>query len=136
MEFGKLPLFALMSQRLALLGKRQLVLAQNIANADTPGYRAQEVKEPKFKEILRGNGPRKIAMVATHAAHMAGRPGVSKSFKIVEDRSAEVSLSGNSVALEDQVMKVAKTAMDHQLTINLYRKHIAMIKTALGRPGA
>ncbi len=58
MEFGKLPLFALMSQRLALLGKRQLVLAQNIANADTPGYRAQEVKEPKFKEILRGNGPR------------------------------------------------------------------------------
>ncbi len=50
MEFGKLPLFALMSRRLAFLGKRQLVLAQNIANADTPGYRAQEVKEPKFRE--------------------------------------------------------------------------------------
>ncbi len=74
-------------------------------------------------------------MAATHGAHMAGRPGPSQSFKTVEDRSAEISLSGNSVALEDQVMKVAQTAMDHQLTINLYRKHIAMIKTALGRPG-
>ena len=136
MDFGKLPLFALMSQRLAWLGKRQLVLAQNIANADTPGFRAQDVAQPKFKEMLHGNGPGKVAMAATQAKHMAGRPGVSKSFKIVEDRSAEISLSGNSVALEDQVMKVTKTAMDHQLTVNLYRKHIAMIKMALGRPGA
>lgn len=72
-------------------------------------------------------------MATTHVTHMGGRPGVSKSFKIVEDRSAEVSLSGNSVALEDQVLEVTKTAMDHQLTVNLYRKHIAMIKMALGR---
>jgi flagellar basal body rod protein FlgB len=39
------------------------------------------------------------------------------------------------VGLEEQVLKVTKTAMDHQLTVNLYRKHIAMIKMALGRPG-
>ncbi len=133
MDFGKLPLFAMMSQRLAWLGKRQQVLAHNIANADTPGFRAQDVKEVKFKEILRGNRPSKVPMATTHVTHMGGRPGVSKSFKIVEDRSAEVSLSGNSVALEDQVLEVTKTAMDHQLTVNLYRKHIAMIKMALGR---
>ncbi len=136
MEFGKLPLFSLMSQRLAWLGKRQQVLAHNIANADTPGLRAQDVKEPKFKEVLRGTSPSAVRMATTHVTHMGGRRGRSQTYKIVEDRSAEVSLSGNSVALEEQVMKVTKTAMDHQVTVNLYRKHIAMIKTALGRSGA
>lgn len=136
MDFGKLPLISLMSQRLAWLGKRQQVLAHNIANADTPGFRAQDVKEPKFKEILRGNSPSAVRMATTHVTHMGGRRELSQTYKIVEDRSAEVSLSGNSVALEEQVMKVTKTAMDHQVTVNLYRKHIAMIKTALGRSGA
>ena len=135
MEFGKLPLLSLLSQRLTWLGKRQQVLAHNIANADTPGFRAQDVKEPKFKDMLGGKGPSGSQLSATHVKHMVGRGSSSQTYKTVEDRSAEVSLSGNSVALEEQVLKVTKTAMDHQLTVNLYRKHIAMIKMALGRPG-
>lgn len=135
MDFGKLPIFSVLSQRLSWLGKRQQVLAHNIANADTPGFRAQDVVEPKFKEILRGSGPSAVQMSATSAMHMGGRGEASQTHKVVEDRSTELSLSGNSVALDDQVLKVTKTSMDHQLTVNLYRKHIAMIKMALGRPG-
>ncbi len=135
MEFGKLPLFSLMSERLSWLGKRQQVLANNIANADTPGFRAKDVKELDFRKILAGPKLRKASMTHTNAAHMSGRPGKSQVHKVILDRSADVSLSGNSVAIEDQVLKVTQTAMDHQLTINLYRKHIAMIKMALGKPG-
>ena len=136
MEFGKLPLFSMLSERLTWLGKRQQVLAHNIANADTPGFRAQDVKKPDFKAMLRGGGPGSAAgLSATHVKHMGAPLGSSPTHKVVEDKATEVSLSGNSVGLEEQVLKVTKTAMDHQLTINLYRKHIAMIKIALGRPG-
>jgi flagellar basal-body rod protein FlgB len=146
MEFGKLPLFSMLSERLTWLGKRQQVLAQNIANADTPGFRAQDVKSPDFKGMLRGGGPgtprpslagpgAAAGLSATHVKHMTAPLGSSPTYKVVEDKSTDVSLSGNSVGLEEQVLKVTKTAMDHQLTVNLYRKHIAMIKMALGRPG-
>lgn len=135
MDFGKLPLFSLMSQRMAWLGKRQQVLAHNIANANTPGYRAQDLKEPSFKQLMQGADPSHVRMAVTHTRHMGGGQPANPQFKVVEDRDAEVTLLGNSVTLEDQVTKVAKAAMDHQVTVNLYRKHISMIKTALGRPG-
>ena len=47
----------------------------------------------------------------------------------------EVAPTGNSVVLEEQVLKVSETAGDHRLMTNLYRKHIAMFKMALGRGG-
>lgn len=136
MDFGRLPLFSLISRRMAWLGKRQEVLAHNIANANTPGFRAQDLKEPSFKELMQGADPSNVRMAVTDVRHIGGGQPASKPYKVVEDREAEVALTGNSVTLEDQVTKVAKTAMDHQLTVNLYRKHIAMIKTALGRPGS
>lgn len=47
----------------------------------------------------------------------------------------EKLLSGNVVTLEEEMMMTAQTAIDFQLTTNLYKKHISMIKTALGRSG-
>lgn len=132
MDFTKLPLFSAMSKRMAWLGQRHQVLAQNIANADTPGYAAQDLKEPQFGVLLRGAGGR-LTMVTTAAGHLGGatsaKPAVEKS------ADSERKTSGNSVVLEEQMMKVSKTAMDFQLATNLYRKHIGMIKTALGRGG-
>lgn len=66
MDFGKLPLFSLLSQRMAWLGKRQQVLAHNIANANTPGYRAQDLKEPSFKQLMQGADPSHVRMAVTH----------------------------------------------------------------------
>ena len=43
--------------------------------------------------------------------------------------------SGNAVVLEEQLMKVAETVMDHQITANLYAKHVNMIRMVLGRTG-
>lgn len=137
MDLGKLPLFTMMSQRVAWLGKRQQVLAQNIANGDTPNYRAQELKEPTFKDLLAPGGGRNRGMVVTQVNHILPTRGADQAgrFKAVEDKAAETDLNGNSVDVESQVMQVAQTAMDHQVTVNLYRKHIAMLKAALGRPG-
>ena len=45
-------------------------------------------------------------------------------------------IQGNSVVLEEEMLKIADTQMDHNMTANLYRKQIGMIKTALGRGSA
>lgn len=146
MDFSKLPLFSAMTKRMTWLGQRQQVLAQNVANADTPGYEAQDLKEPVFRELLARHGAASVSgtvpppvpgarlvMAATAPGHLGGadpaKPPAEKS------PDSEKTTSGNTVVLEDQMMKVAKTVMDFQLTTNLYRKHLAMIKTALGRGG-
>ena len=61
MDPGKLALFRLAEQRLAWLDRRQEVLAQNIANADTPGYAARDL--PAFAKVLaiRGTSPARSA---------------------------------------------------------------------------
>ncbi len=138
MDLGKLPLFQMMSQRLAWLGKRQQVLAHNVANADTPGFRAHDLKEPTFRQLLGDAPARSVVAARTSARHIAAAPATATAaglFKTAEDVEGEFSLSGNSVDVGLQMMKVAQTSMDHQLTVNLYRKHIAMLKAALGRPG-
>ena len=74
----------------------------------------------------------------TNPMHLAGfSPGGSaggaKSEK--EKDPVEVTYSGNAVTLEQELMKANQTATDYELTTNLYRKNIQMIKDALGRPG-
>lgn len=139
MDFSKLPLFTAMTRRMTWLGQRQQVLAQNIANADTPGYGAQDLKEPSFNDLLRGSsttgaGGAKLMMASTQPGHLGGAHPAKPKAETSPD--SEKKTSGNTVVLEDQMMKVSKTAMDFQLTTNLYRKHLNMIKTALGRGGA
>ena len=132
MDFSKIPLFSAMTKRMSWLGNRQNVLAHNIANADTPGFHAEDLKELTFGQLLRNSSGR-LNMATTATGHLGGanpaKPAVEKA------PDTEKKTSGNTVVLEDQMMKVSKNAMDFQLTTNLYRKHLGMIKTALGRGG-
>jgi flagellar basal-body rod protein FlgB len=130
MDFNKIPLFSAMTQRMAWLGQRQQVLAQNIANSDTANYVAQDLKPPSFDDVLRGSRSG-LTVATTQPRHIGG---IGQGTPVVErSPDSERKGSGNAVVLEDQMMKVSQTALDFQLTTNLYRKHLAMIKTALGR---
>lgn len=133
MDLGKLPLFDLLTRRMSWLGQRQDVLSQNIANANTPDYAPQDLKPMGFGETLRRLNPVEPAL--TSALHMPGtatrRPSPFRAGE--QDKSYEVAPDGNAVVLEEQMFKVAETQMDYQLITNLYRKHVDMIKTAIGR---
>lgn len=129
------------------LGRRQEVLTQNIANADTPDYRAQDIKDTQFKAMLKaGTSPVKLATTEvghipmTGAAQMtptsAGQPNLGgdrdlRPFKVKPE--GDVGPTGNTVDLETDVVKVSETAAEYQLITSLYRKHINMIRLALGR---
>jgi flagellar basal-body rod protein FlgB len=146
MDFSKINLFKALSRKMAWLADRQEVLAQNIAEANTPGYKAKDIKPADFRDVLgqagTGHAPvavagRPLALTVTNPAHFAGtHPGPKTAAEYqVKDRDAPGRLSGNDVVLEDELAKVGQTAMDYELTTNLYKRHVAMIKTALDRNG-
>jgi len=130
---GKFDIFAVLGKRLDWLSQRQQVLAENVANADTPNYVPRDLDEAEFGRILR-NQLRPVDPTATHAAHLQGtaqRGGPAKSAR--QNDTYETSPSGNAVILEEQLIKVTKTQSDYQIIVNLYRKHMDMVRIALGR---
>ncbi|MGE5538296.1 MAG: flagellar basal body rod protein FlgB [Gemmatimonas sp.] len=134
MDLSKIPFFDLINKRLTWLAQRQDLLAQNVANADTPGYKARDLKEPTFAELVRGAGNPGVP-VATQRGHF-GAQVRGAHWTAVDDTSGTPTMNGNTVDMENELIKVSKTGIDYQFAINLYRKQIGMIKTALGRGGA
>jgi flagellar basal-body rod protein FlgB len=134
MDLSKIPFFDLINKRLSWLAQRQDLLAQNVANGDTPGYKARDLKEPSFAELVRGTGGT-VRPVATQPAHF-GANEQGPRWAAIDDKSSAPTINGNSVDMENELIKVSKTGIDYQFAINLYRKQIGMIKTALGRGSA
>ena len=127
-------LFDLISARSAWLGQRQAVLGQNVAQADTPGYRPRDLKPASFASLLRSSGatPHRLEPLRTAPAHVAGRAAAGGPFADQKAASYEVTPSGNGVELPEQLEKMASTELDHQLTTSLYRSYVGMLRTALG----
>jgi flagellar basal-body rod protein FlgB len=130
MDLNKIPLFKAMSRRMQWLGERQKILAQNVANADTPNFHAKDLKAPSFSELV-GRSTAQLRLATTNPSHLTSG-NATKGFTTEADNTGEVSPSGNNVALEEQMLKVSGTATDYQITTSLYRQHMAMLKSALG----
>jgi flagellar basal-body rod protein FlgB len=127
----KFNIFAVLGKRMDWLSQRQKVLADNIANADTPNYQPRDLNPSEFHRVLRSQSP-EVATRATHAAHLQGTAALGGPARVErQDKPWETSPSGNAVVLEEQLIKVSKTQTDYQTMTNLYRKHMEMFRTAL-----
>lgn len=130
MDLTKIPLFEAITKHMSWIGERQSVLAQNIANADTPGYTANDVKPLSFAELVSG-GSQQLQMTTTSPAHV--QPiSAAGAFKLEAQQSAERSPNGNSVQLEEQMMKLSDNVNDYALTTSLYKQQLGLLKMALG----
>ena len=125
-EGAESDLFKLADHRLAFLQQRQIVLAQNIANANTPGWHARDVSP--FEAVLAGKGA--ITPARTNAQHLCRS---SRAGADVIVGSGEQSPDGNSVRLDEQLSKVADTETSQSTVANLYTKFLSFYRTALGR---
>ena len=131
MELDKLTLFSAVKGRLKWLTQRQEVLAQNIANSDTPKYKASDLKAFEFKDVLRRENSQ-VQMAVTDSSHQPGARRRIRDFaEQVERNPYETSPNGNSVVLEEQLAKMNETHTKHQLVTQLYKKHLTMITTAV-----
>jgi flagellar basal-body rod protein FlgB len=122
MNLTSTDVFALAEKRLAWIGQRQSLLAQNIANANTPGYAARDIKP--FGDILAAQTHQTESDSFAPSADGIAAPSVAASGR---------SLDGNAVVLDEQLEKVAETDTAHQLATNLYKKYVSLFKTAIGR---
>lgn len=134
MSLSNLPLMKAMSAKMDYLNHRQTVLAENMANADTPNYQSQDLTKVDFGTVLKDiTKTNKVRMETTNPAHMGG-PDAVKSAKDIKDKLVyEVSPDKNGVILEEQMIKANQVQMDYALITNLMSKQSAMYKTALGR---
>lgn len=132
MDLRKIPLFEMMAQKLSWLSARQQVLAENIANADTPHYQPKDLKPLDFKSMAQAQ-IEPVAPAMTNPMHLAGTAPDSAGGKPNKDKHPlETTMSGNAVTFEEQLMKANRTSTDYELTTDLYKKQITMIKEALG----
>jgi flagellar basal-body rod protein FlgB len=133
MDLSNVPLFNIVKKRMAWLGQRQEVIAQNIANSDTPKYKARDIKEFRFKELIRKESSN-IKMLTTNSDHRRGQEKRYSEFGVGDVKLPyETAPNGNSVVLEEQLSKMGESSINYRLTTELYKKHIGMRRSALGR---
>lgn len=130
MDLAKIPLLSGLAARLDFLAARTSVIAQNIANADTPDYSAKDLKQPDFRALAQ-SAAQSETLRATDPKHIASSPGVATRAYTVENApDGEASLTGNQVSLENQAMKLSETRQEYALAASLYRKGLAMLRLA------
>lgn len=133
MGVADIPLLSQIKGRMTWLDERQRVVAQNVANSETPGYAARDLKAPTdFAAALREGGP--LRMVQTSAGHMTNGAPVAR-FTPERSPDSETTLDGNSVVVEEQMLKMAESRMAYDAAISLYQKSMAMITLAAKVPG-
>jgi len=136
MDLNRIPLFAALTRKLDWLGDRQRVLAQNVANADTPGYQANDLKPVSFRALVGGSiATNAASLTSTDTRHLTGTTGQGRFATQRASDSFEVTPSGNGVVLEQQIAKMADNQMQFAASTGLYKKHINMLRLALGRRG-
>jgi flagellar basal-body rod protein FlgB len=111
--------------------QRQRVLAENVANADTPNYQPRDLVRPTASALAAGARPG-VTMVRTNAAHIGFAAGDS-NFALDGKGGLETRPSGNAVSLDDEMLRVAQNQMDYQAATSLYTRSLGLLKTAIGR---
>ena len=131
MNLPDVPLLSMLKERMTWLHQRQDLLSQNVANADTPGYVARDLKPLNFEEALRKTSSGN-AMMTTNARHMSIAPTGDGKFDDVAAPDVAYSANGNAVSLEMEMIKVSDTQAQFQAAANLYAKAMTLMKTAIG----
>jgi flagellar basal-body rod protein FlgB len=127
MDLSQVPLFSALMKRMSWLTERQSVLAENVANAEIPGYQAQDLAPPDFRSLLTQSTPKPVLAV-TDPRHIEGRP-ISDAAHVIPASAP----GGGRATVEDEMMKVSQTANDYALVSTVYRANLGMLKTVLGR---
>lgn len=137
MTTQNLGLFQALNARISYLDQRQRVLAQNIANANTPDYKPKDLSKVDFGTVLKGlTDTKTLRPETTNPLHIP-----SSSHDIADPKTGkmkktyDVMPTGNAVVLEEQMVNSAQTSTDYGLMTALYQKNVNMVRTAIGNSG-
>jgi len=116
------PIFNALSGKMQYLSQKQMVLAENIANSSTPGYKQLELKPMSFDSAL------KKYMNVTNEKHIVPASMAGANAKTVQSRDTIGTMSGNTVDLEQQMAEVSKTSVEYQTFAAIYKKMSTLFK--------
>jgi len=123
----RVGLFDLAERRLAWTDQRQAVLARNIANASTPAFQAKDL--PDFAKTLARTSA--AEPIRTQPNHLTGTEGTG--IRPVTLRAKARSPDGNTVAMDEQLTRVADTETAQSVVTSIYRKYMRLFGMALGK---
>jgi flagellar basal-body rod protein FlgB len=124
---GDASIFAMLKSRMTYLADRQQVIAQNVANSDTPGYTPHDLKP----FTLPGQGAlAPLTPTLTSPMHLTAPTTAAEGSKPVDAPDSETTLNGNSVVLEDEMMKMTQARMDYDAAVTFYQQANQLLTTA------
>lgn len=131
-------LFRALSAKMDFLNQRQGVIAQNVANADTPGYIPKDLTPVDFSSMLgssaqTGKSVPSVSINMTDEQHLSMAGGSADAKARAQKDTYEVAPAGNAVIIEEQLINSSKNMMDYSLMLNIYQKQVGMMRTALGK---
>lgn len=134
MPITDLPMLSALRTKMQWHQERQRVLADNVSHSDSPGFKPRDLVEPKFDSAGQplGGHLSSLAMTRTSAGHIQAS-GVSENFDSSNRGGYETRPAGNSVNLEDEMLKVSANQMDYAAVTSLYSRSLGLIKTAIGK---
>ncbi len=136
MDLDQIPLLAALKGKLGYDTARQRVIAQNVANADTPDFAPSDLGAFTVKEASGGAlAMAPVAAARTNAAHISPPKAAPSVWKPHNAPDSEARLDGNQVVLEEQMMKMTEARMDYDAAVSLYQQSLGLLKLAIRRPG-
>lgn len=124
--FQNLTLFKMSHAMANHAGQRQALVAENMANSDTPSYRPKDMVP--FSELIRGSS----GLVATRGSHMQG-VGSANDAQIIEAKTSSESPNGNGVSVEEEMLRAVDVKRQHDRALAIYRHSLTVVRSSLGR---
>jgi flagellar basal-body rod protein FlgB len=118
-----LQLFDTAFRRNEWLAERQALISANVANANTPGYKAKDIES--FEDVMRNSLP----MTVTDPKHLSVGGGVGEPRNVNSDQ-AEILHSGNNVSLEEEFLKSSEVARNYAMNTQIIKAFSRMLLSA------
>jgi flagellar basal-body rod protein FlgB len=128
-----LPVLGMLRTRMQWAQARQGVIAENVANADMPGFKPRDLVEPRMDRATGTLVSSSTTLALTSPAHIAPAGQGAGDAASKRAKGFETRPSGNAVNLEDEMMKAGDNQSDYQLAASLYQHSLTTLKIAVGK---
>lgn len=123
--------------RMGWLSGRQKIVAENVANASTPGFKPHDLAAQDFGTLMAGgsSGEGQLGMMVTNAMHIQIQNPAPAGAKEITAPDSETTMDGNSVVLEEQMLKMAESRQQFEAAVGFYEKSMSLVRMAIRAPG-
>jgi flagellar basal-body rod protein FlgB len=125
-------LFGIHAQAVQLRARRSEILAANMANADTPGYKARDFD---FNAMLRNEMQRPVRLAATHSGHIQTGQQLVTGTELRYRIPNQASLDGNTVEIDREQSEFSENAMRYQASLRFLDGKISGLRRAIKGQG-